>query len=242
MLLHKGNWVQNGNTYHFKGSEGKGIIVKKNISYHELMRVVYHILQLDPIECSISMKYAFSGNIPTSPIQLRDDGDVNFFIRLNCINKLLAPLCITVDRRSKNNAKSMFMHGNGHVNDGSIESLNVIGDESITKFNYEPLERSNVVEWNMNGYAIYDDYHVLDTNLTSNVQVIENRDSSNKAAQIMEIHSIMNIKDGLMNDVPTMIEEVSNNDQDMSQIGTSDCGTNDDHIEEKQIYSSKKEL
>ena len=146
-----------------------------------------------------------------------------------------------MDRRFENNVESMFMHGNGHVNDGSIESLNVVGDESITKFNCEPLERSNVVKWNMNGYAIYDNYHVLDTNLTSNVQVIENRDSSNKAAQIMEIHSIMNIKDGLMNDVPTMIEE-SNNDQDMSRIGTSDYGTNDDHIEEKQIYSSKKEL
>ena len=147
-----------------------------------------------------------------------------------------------MDRRFENNVESMFMHGNGHVNDGSIESLNVIGDESITKFKYEPLERSNVVEWNMNGYAIDDDYHVLDTNLTSNVQVIENRDSSNKAAQIMEIHSIMSIKDGLMHDAPTMIEEVSNNDQDMSWIGTSDYGTNDDHIEEKQIYSSKKEL
>ena len=52
----------------------------------------------------------------------------------------------------------------------------------------------------------------------------------------------MNIKDGLMNDAPTMIEEVSNSDQDMSRIGTSDCGTNYDHIEEKKIYSSKKEL
>ena len=167
---------------------------------------------------------------------------LNFFIRLNCTNKLPAPLCITMDRRSENNAESMFMHGNGPVNDGSIESLNVVGDESIKKFNYEPLERSNVVEWNMNRYAIDDDYHVLDTNLTSNVQVTENRDSSNKIAQIMEIHSIMNIKDRLMNDVPTMIEEVSNNDQDMSRIGTSDCGTNNDHIEDKQIYFSKKEL
>ena len=100
MLLHKGNWVQNGNTYHFKGSEGKGITVKKNISYHELMRVVYHILQLYPIECSILMKYAFSSNTLTSPIQLRDDGDVKFFIHLNCTNKLLAPLCITMDKRS----------------------------------------------------------------------------------------------------------------------------------------------
>ena len=121
------------------------------------MRVVYRILQLDPVECSISMKYAFSGNIPTSPIQLRDDGDVKFFIRLNYTNKLPAPLCITVDRRFENNAESMFMHGNGHVNDGSIESLNVVSDESITKFNYEPLERFDVVEWNMNGYAIDDD-------------------------------------------------------------------------------------
>ena len=94
----------------------------------------------------------------------------------------------------------MFMQGSGHVYDGSIESLNVIGDESITKFNCEPLERSNVVEWNMNLYAIDDDYDVLDSNLTSNVQVIENRDSSNKTTQTMEIHSIMNIKDGLMHE------------------------------------------
>ena len=79
MLLYKRNYVQDGNTYHFKGTEGKGITVKKNISYYELMRVVHRILQLDPIECSISMKYAFNGNIPTSPIQLRDDGDVKFF-------------------------------------------------------------------------------------------------------------------------------------------------------------------
>ena len=95
-------------------------MVKKNISYHELMRVVYRILQLDLVECSISMKYAFNSYIPTSPIQLRDDGDVKFFIRLNYTNKLPAPLCITVDRRSENNVESMFMHGNGHVNDGSI--------------------------------------------------------------------------------------------------------------------------
>ena len=52
----------------------------------------------------------------------------------------------------------------------------------------------------------------------------------------------MNIKDGPMNDAPTMIEEVSNNDRDMSRIGTSDYGTNGDHIEEKKIYFSKKEL
>ena len=136
MILYKGNWVQDGNTYHFEESECKCITVNKNISYHAFFRVVYHILQQYPIECSILMKYAFSSNILTSLIQLRDDGDVKFFIRLNCTdNKLPTPLGIIVDKRFENNVKSMFVHGSGHVNDGLIESLNVVGDENITKFN-----------------------------------------------------------------------------------------------------------
>ena len=28
------------------------------------------------------MKYVFNANIPTTPIQLRDDGDVKIFIRM----------------------------------------------------------------------------------------------------------------------------------------------------------------
>ena len=94
----------------------------------------------------------------------------------------------------------------------------------------------------MNGYGTDDDYHVLDTSQSNNVQGIENKDSSNKAAQTMEIHSIMDIEDGLMNGIPTMIEEVNNDDQNMNPTDGSGYGANDDHIEEKQIYSSKKEL
>ena len=231
------------NTYHFKGNEGKGIMVKKNISYHELLRVVYHILQLDSMESSISMKYAFNGKIPTSPIQLRDDGDVKIFICLNCTyNKLSSPLCITADTRSEHNVELVFVHGSGHLNDRSMESLNVVAGESIIEFNYELVERYNVVKLNMNGYGTDDYYHVLDTNQSNNVQGIENKDSSNKAAQTMKIHSIMNIEDGLMNGIPTMIEEVNNDDQNMNLAGGSGYGANDDHIEVKQIYSSKKEL
>ena len=47
---------------------------------------------------------------------------------------------------------------------------------------------------------------------TNNVQGIENKDLSIKAAQTMEIHSIMDIEDGLMNGIPTMTEEVNNDD------------------------------
>lgn len=64
----------------------------------------------------------------------------------------------------------------------------------------------------MNRYVIVDDYHIMDTNLSNNFQVIENKDISSKATKIVDIHSIMNIKDGIINDVPTTIEKVSNDD------------------------------
>ena len=103
MLLYEGDWVQNGNIYYFEGCQGKGIELKKTTTYEELLKIVCHILKVDPIEHNLSMKYVFNGNIPSTPIQLRDDGDVKFFIRLNCIDgKFPVLLCITIEKRSDN--------------------------------------------------------------------------------------------------------------------------------------------
>ena len=95
--------------FYFEGSQGKGIEIPKTISYKELLGVVHHILKLDPTNCFLSMKYVFNANIPTSLIQLTDDGDMKFFIGLNCTNgKLPVPLCITVEKRIDNhNQKSI---------------------------------------------------------------------------------------------------------------------------------------
>ena len=106
MLLYEGQWIQDGNAFYFKRSKGKGIEVLKTISYKELLRVVCHILKLDPTNCSLSMKYVFNANIPTSPIQLTNDGDVKFFIGLNCTNgKLSIPLCIIIEKRIDNHSQ-----------------------------------------------------------------------------------------------------------------------------------------
>ena len=90
MLLYKGEWLRDGNTFYFEWS--KGIEVSKIVSCEDLSRVVHHILKLDPMNCSLSMKYVFNANISTSFVQLADDGDVKFFIGLNYTNcKLLVP-------------------------------------------------------------------------------------------------------------------------------------------------------
>ncbi|RVW79478.1 hypothetical protein CK203_050069 [Vitis vinifera] len=84
----EGDWVQNGNTYDFEGCQGKDIELKKTTTYEELLKIVCHILKVDPTEHNLSKKYVFNGNIPSTPIQLRDDGDVKIFIGLNFTNGL----------------------------------------------------------------------------------------------------------------------------------------------------------
>ena len=100
MLLYEGDWVQNGNIYYFEGFQGKGIELKKTTTYEELLKIVCHILKVDPTEHNLLMKYVFNGNIPSTPIQLRDDGDVKIFICLNCTDGKL-PSSIMYHNREK---------------------------------------------------------------------------------------------------------------------------------------------
>ncbi|KAL6347643.1 hypothetical protein AAG906_026171 [Vitis piasezkii] len=92
----EGDWVQNGNMYYFEGCQGKGIELKKTTTYEELFKIVCHILKVDPTEHNLSMKYVFNGNIPSTPIQLRDDEDVKIFIRLNCTDGIAESLNVVL--------------------------------------------------------------------------------------------------------------------------------------------------
>ena len=56
MLLYEGDWVQNGNIYYFEGFHGKGIELKKTTTYEELLKIVCHILKVDPTDHNLSMK------------------------------------------------------------------------------------------------------------------------------------------------------------------------------------------
>ena len=163
MLLYEGECVRDGNAFYFKGSKGKGIEVPKTISYKELLGVVHHILKLDPTNCFLSMKYVFNANIRTSPTQLTDDGDVNFFIGLNCTNgKLSVPLCITVEKRIDNHSQksicnsyseyhmsseidkelkddSRLIHKSRHIHYKSVETFTVDGENEL-RFQNESLK------------------------------------------------------------------------------------------------------
>ena len=79
------------------------IELSKTITYEELLKTVCQILRVDLRENNVSMKCVFKANLPTTPIQLRDDGDVKFFIWLNSTDgKLSVPLSITTEKKNDN--------------------------------------------------------------------------------------------------------------------------------------------
>ena len=166
MLLYEGDWVQNRNMYYFEGCQGKFIELKKTTTYEELLKIFCHILKVDPTEHNLSMKYVFNGNIPTTPIQLRVDGDVKIFILLNCTDdKLLVPLCITIEKRSSNHWCESIINTNFYshtlskiekeinmdlifINSG--ESLSGFDYENKTRLSYDPLNCFDSHNLNMN--------------------------------------------------------------------------------------------
>ena len=88
---------------HFEGYKCKVIELSMTITYEELLKIVCQILRVDPRENNVSMKYMFNANVPTTPIQLRDDGDIKNFTQLNCTNgKLSVLLCIRKDKKNDN--------------------------------------------------------------------------------------------------------------------------------------------
>nr|CAN83444.1 hypothetical protein VITISV_005823 [Vitis vinifera] len=198
MLLYEEKWVQDGNAFYFERSKGKDIEVSKTISYKELLGVVYHILKLDPTNCFLSMNYVFNANISTSPIQLTDDGDVKFFIGLNCTNgELHVPLCIIVEKRIDNhnqksicnsyseyhmsseidkelNKDSMLMHKSTHVHCESVETLTVDSENGL-RFQNESLEGYKVHDWNMNETSIDGDDHLEEHQIYSSKKELQRK-------------------------------------------------------------------
>ena len=174
------------------------------------------------------MKYVFNANIPTSLIQLTNDGDVKFFIGLNCTNgKLSVPLCIIVEKRIDNhnqksicnsyfechmsseidkelNGDSMLMQKNSHVHCDLVETLTVDG-ENGPRFQNKSLEGYKVHDWNMNETTTNEEDYRMNTNPTSDKQVTQIGSFRIGSTQSAEILTMIDTSDGFIHDNPTII-------------------------------------
>ena len=113
------------------------------------------------------MKYVCNANIPTTPIQLRDDEDVKFFIWLNCTDgKLLVPLCITTEKKNDNHEYESIIN-----TDFNTQPVSDFNDENIISMSCNPLN--------------YFDSHELDT--YKDVENGEMNVNLSKDSQVMQI-------------------------------------------------------
>ena len=89
--------------------------------------------------------YRYSVTIPTTPIQLRDDGNVKIFIRLNCTDsKFPVSLCITTGKKNVNHEYK------SNINiDFNTQHVSDFNDENKISMSCDPLN--------------YFDSHDLDT-------------------------------------------------------------------------------
>ncbi|KAL6329251.1 hypothetical protein AAG906_014863 [Vitis piasezkii] len=110
------------------------------------------------------------------------------------------------------NGDSMLMHKSTHIHCELVETLTVDGENGL-RYQNESLEG-------------YKDYR-KDTNPTNDKQATQIGSFRTGSAQSAEILTIIDTNDGFIHDNPTIIEI---------------SGISDDHLEEHQIYSSKKEL
>ena len=81
----------------------------------------------------------------------------------------------------------------------------------------------------------------MNTNPTSDKQVTQIGSFRTSSTQSAEILTMIDTNDGFIHDNPTIIESVANEGQNMMQQPIA-SEISDDHLEEHQIYSNKKEL
>ena len=254
MLLYEGEWMEEENSFYFKGSKGKGIEVSKTILYDDLLEMIYRILKLDPTNCFVSKKYVFNANIPTYPIEVANDGDVKFFISLNSTSgQLSVPLCITIETRIENNTHKSFsnayhechmsfeidkefdenlmiMQKRRHNHYGLVETFNVRG-EGGSRCHNEPLDMYNGHDWNMNAFIIHEEDDTMDINLINDEPMIKFDCFKTTSAQSAQIQTSIDIDDTLFHGNSTIVEDVLKEGQNMEQQ-LMVSGVSDDHLEE----------
>ena len=93
----------------------------------------------------------------------------------------------------------------------------------------------------MNGFTIHEQDDTVDTNLINDEPMMKIDLFKIASTQSAQIQTSIDIDDVSLHENPTIVEDVSKGGKNMEQQ-LMVSGVSDDHLEEHQIYSNKKEL
>ncbi|KAL5574342.1 hypothetical protein UlMin_023939 [Ulmus minor] len=260
IVSYDGEWVnspEKGN-FRFNGCKAKGISVPKNITYLELLQRISFLVNVDTDEFNVSMKFLFSSSVPVAPAEIADDDDVNFFIAENSSEvSYRTPLCVTLERRSSHAQQAAYGEESSQMTNPLPEAHEQM---------YEPFSPLTGIEENEPGLCVNNELDdgetssefapenvpvepqvgTWDPRSTSNIDLITPvtpafpvplRASHNQVAWVTTKEDLAR-KDNF----PIREDLARKEDLPAEEDVIAASVDNSEDIEEKQLYTSKKEL
>ncbi|KAK0573575.1 hypothetical protein LWI29_034673 [Acer saccharum] len=100
VVLYGGEWSNNGGKFKYQYGMYKVISVSRETSYESLLDIVSRLVEVNPSESSIKMKFIFNSPEVLPPIEVLNDDDVQVFLCENSDVNTRTSLCVTIERKS----------------------------------------------------------------------------------------------------------------------------------------------
>ncbi|KAK2638622.1 hypothetical protein Ddye_026417, partial [Dipteronia dyeriana] len=95
VVLYDGEWSQSGGKFKYQSEKSRLISVSREISYESLEDIIFDLINVNPNEFSIKMKYLFNSPEVLAPFEVVNDDDVQMIFCENSVVKTRTSLCVT---------------------------------------------------------------------------------------------------------------------------------------------------
>ena len=111
-VLYGGEWSNNGGKLKYQNGICKVISVSRETSYESLHDIVSRLVEANPTESSIKMKFIFNSPEVLAPIEVLNDDDVQVFLCENSDVNTRTSLCVTIERKRRiiPNTQGLWKH------------------------------------------------------------------------------------------------------------------------------------
>ncbi|KAI9191768.1 hypothetical protein LWI28_013140 [Acer negundo] len=97
VVLYGGEWINSGEKFKYQYGMSKIISVSREISYGSLHGIVSRLVEANPNECSIKMKFIFNSPEVLAPFEVVTNDDVQVFLCENSDVNTRTSLCVTIE-------------------------------------------------------------------------------------------------------------------------------------------------
>ncbi|KAK3188578.1 hypothetical protein Dsin_028139 [Dipteronia sinensis] len=101
VVLYDGEWSKSGGKFKYQCGKSRAISVSRETSYESLHDIISCLVNVNPNESSIKMKFLFNSLKVLAPIEVVNDDDVQIFLCENSVVKTRTSLCVTTERKTE---------------------------------------------------------------------------------------------------------------------------------------------